>query len=216
NQRNFGLEQGAPRHSWVLHLDADEVVTPAFRDQLAELQPHADVDAYRIPSKLMMNEYWLMYAGMYPTYQVRLGHRDRLRFTQVGHGQREIVPPSRIATFDEPYLHYNFSQGLAAWLHKHVQYADDEARLLVAIREGQQVLRGSMSALDSMQRRRVLKQLAARLPLVLRPAARIFYVLVWRRGILDGRYGVLYALMLGVYEAMIAILAMDKSLRRNR
>ena len=63
---------------------------------------------------------------MYPTYQVRLGRRDGLRFKQVGHGQREDLPPERIGTFSEPYLHYNFSHGLVAWLHKHVKYAEDE------------------------------------------------------------------------------------------
>ena len=27
---------------------------------------------------------WLRYSGLYPSYQVRLGHRDRFRFKQVG------------------------------------------------------------------------------------------------------------------------------------
>src|SRR5262249_4584596 len=130
-QRNFGLEEGRPRHEWVLHLDADEVVTPEMCEHLHALQPVADFDAYRVPSKLMLGERWLRHAGMYPTYQVRLGHRDRLRFKQVGHGQREDLPSERVGTFEEPYLHYNFSQGLAAWLRKHLKYAEDEARLIV-------------------------------------------------------------------------------------
>lgn len=133
-QRNFGLDHGDLRNEWVLHLDADEVVTEAFRARLEALEPPAGVDAYRVPSKLMLNGRWLRRAGMYPAYQVRLGHRERLRFVQVGHGQREDLPPGRVGTFDEPYLHYNFSHGLPAWLRKHVRYAEDRARSIMFVR----------------------------------------------------------------------------------
>ncbi|HEY7551450.1 MAG TPA: glycosyltransferase family 2 protein [Hyphomicrobiaceae bacterium] len=209
NQRNFGLAYGGLRHGWVLHLDADEVVTPEFRAQLNKLEPPPEIDAYRVPSKLMLGGAWLRHAGTYPTYQVRLGHRDRLRFKQVGHGQREDLSLERVGMFNEPYLHYNFSHGLVNWLRKHVRYAEDEANLLVRMRRGEvDALDGGRS--DSTTRRRALKQLTNRMPLLTRPAARFFYTLVWRRGLLDGRYGILYALMLSVYEGMIAILATEK------
>ena len=213
-QRNFGLKAGAFRHDWVLHLDADEVVTPTFRDRLLALEPSAGIDAYRVPSKLMLHETWLRYAGMYPTYQVRLGHRDRLRFKQVGHGQREDLPLEQVGTFDEPYLHYNFSHGLASWLRKHVRYAEDEAELLARTRRGAAESLDRLSGGDATSRRRALKRLANYLPLALRPAARFFYILVWRRGLLDGRHGLLYALMLSIYEGMIGVLATEKLLRR--
>jgi glycosyltransferase involved in cell wall biosynthesis len=209
NQRNFGLATGEFEHEWVLHLDADEVVTPAFCARLERLEHSSGIDAYLVPSKLMLHEHWLRYAGMYPTYQVRLGHRDRLRFKQVGHGQREDLPAARVGTFEEPYLHYNFSQGLAAWLRKHLKYAEDEARALVASRSGQQLSLSQLFSGDATSRRRVLKEMSNHLPLALRPVARFFYVLIWRRGFLDGSYGVLYALMLSVYEGMIAVMATD-------
>jgi hypothetical protein len=69
---------------------------------------------------------------LYPTYQVRLGHKDRLRFRQFGHGRREDLPPERVGTLAEPYLHYSFSKGLTDWFDKHNRYASDEARETVA------------------------------------------------------------------------------------
>lgn len=216
SQRNFGLMSGGLRHEWVLHLDADEVVTPEFRQSLRDLSPASGIDAYRVPSKLMLNETWIRYAGMYPTYQVRLGHRERLRFKQVGHGQREDLPPERVGTFEVPYLHYNFSHGLANWLRKHVKYAEDEADLLVRMRKGESQAADPVMRGDATSRRRALKQLANRMPLLLRPVARFFYILIWRRGFLDGRYGVLYALMLSVYEAMIAVLAAERLMQHSQ
>ncbi len=209
NQRNFGLEEGAIARNWVLHLDADEVVTPEFRAALETLVPTDTLDGWRVPSKTILNGKWLKHAGMYPTYQVRLGHRDRLRFKQVGHGQREDCPPERVGTFPEPYLHFNFSHGLANWFAKHVRYAEDEARQIATeagfAAEGERLL-----TTEATQRRRALKRLVNRLPVWLRPPLRFFHVLVLRRGLLDGRAGVQYAMMLAAYEAMIAVFCMRR------
>lgn len=214
NQRNFGLDQGALHYDWVLHLDADEVVTEELQAQFAKLSPGEDIDGYFLPSKTILHGQWLKYAGMYPTYQARLGHRDRMRFTQVGHGQREDVQPDRMGRIDEPYLHYSFSHGMQKWLEKHLRYASDEAQLIVDIRSG-----GELSANDEGRQnwdvaagRRVSKVRAASVPLVLRPFARFLYVYLFRKGFLDGRAGFSYAFMLAVYEGMTAIIA-NESLR---
>ena len=207
-QRNYGLDGGGFVHEWVLHLDADEEIPEEFRDRLARLAPAAGIDAYRVPSKLMLRGRWLRRAGMYPVYQVRLGHRDRLRFVQVGHGQREALPPERVGTFDEPYLHHAFSHGLAAWLRKHAFYARDEA-ILAAQRPATDWR--SLVSRNRTARRRAAKTLAGSLPPYARPFARFLYVYVLKRGFLDGRNGLLYAFMLATYEAMIAINSADRA-----
>jgi hypothetical protein len=79
---------------------------------------------------------------MWPSYQARLGHRERMRFKQVGHGQREDLPPHRMAVFDVPYLHYNFSHGMKRWLEKHIRYAKDEAAHLSDVSAGKLESRG--------------------------------------------------------------------------
>ena len=208
-QRNFGLDYGGLRHDWVLHLDADEIVTPNFAEKLLALEPPADIDAYRIPSKLILHEHWLRYAGLYPSYQVRLGRRNRLRFAQVGHGQREVVSPNRIGSFEEPYLHYNFSHGINRWLQKHLKYAEDEAKAITSNGEKYRFDIASLFSLHTTYRRRAIKDLAGRLPLVLRPFFRFIYIYIVRRGFLDGRDGLQYAIMLSIYESMIALHALD-------
>lgn len=211
-QRNYGLQHGAFRHEWVLHLDADEIVTPEFVRALDALQPPSGIDCYRVPSKLMLLGQWLRHAGMYPVYQVRLGHRDRMRFRMVGHGQQEDTPPSRVGVFPEPYLHYSFSHGIRRWLHKHVQYADDEARVLVAQRRGIPPAHFAGGEDDEMHRRRAAKRRAAKIPLILRAPARFAYVYFMRQGFRDGRAGLVYAAMLSVYEGMITAFAYEKLL----
>lgn len=212
-QRNFGLEQGAFQHDWVLHLDADEVATPEFASALKALTPQDGIDGYFVPSKMILFDRWLKHAGMWPSYQARLGHRERMRFKQVGHGQREDLPLDRVGIFPEAYFHYNFSHGMKRWLEKHVRYAQDEAAFLMAARTGNTA---SEEVLGGTNRRRQLKRLAAQLPLFLRPLARFFYVYLWRQGFRDGRAGLAYAVMLSVYEGMIAVFAYEMLLVGDR
>lgn len=201
SQRNYGLEHGNFKHDWVLHLDADEVLTPDFILALYELVPEAGVAAFRVPSKLILFGQWLKNSGMYPTYQVRLGLKDQLRFAQVGHGQREMLPESSIGIFSQPYLHYSFSGGMTKWLERHIRYAKDEAKLILDVRRGQ-----SPSA---NTRRHRLKNLSSQVPLWLRPCARFVYVYFVRRGFLDGRSGLMYSVMLASYEGMVSIFAYE-------
>jgi hypothetical protein len=152
---------------------------------------------------------------MYPAFQVRVGRRDRLRFKQVGHGQREDLQPERVGVFPEPYLHYSFSHGMRRWLEKHVRYAADEAAALVAAREPDAPRRPFPLRRDATERRRAAKRWAARLPLFLRAPARFLYVYFYCQGFRDGRAGLAYALMMSVYEGMIAVFSYERMLSRS-
>jgi glycosyltransferase involved in cell wall biosynthesis len=204
SQRNFGLTEAGFCYDWVLHLDADEIVTEAFVKRLAALDPPPGIDAYEIPSKLMMFGKWLRHAGMYPVYQVRLS-RAGMRFRQVGHGQREDIPRSRVVRFDEPYLHYSLSHGVSEWLKKHSRYAAAEAEELIRVRQAERIQLRDLLSQDSADRRRAAKVLSCWLPLFGRAPMRFSYVYFFRGGLLDGSAGLAYAHMLMVYEAMIAL-----------
>jgi len=138
---------------------------------------------------------------MYPSYQVRVGHRDRLRFKMIGHGQREDLAPDRVGQLDGHLIHYNFSKGVTEWFIKHARYAHDEAREASYMRE--QVGIGSLFSGHALTRRRALKALGSRLPL--RPLGRFLYMYVLKGGFLDGRAGFNYCVMIMVYQIMIDV-----------
>ena len=211
SQRNYGLEKGHLRHDWVLHLDADERVTPALREVLRYKAGQGEHRAYRVPSKLMFQGRWLKNAGMYPTYQVRFGRREALTFTQVGHGQRGDLPSEQVGTLDEPLLHYAFSKGVADWVRRHNRYSSDEAE---NAREKQfrDVDWTALTTGDAQARRRALKDLSYALPC--RPFLRFLYVYVGCLGLLDGRPGFDYAVLLAFYEYLIGLKRREHG-RRN-
>ena len=210
-QRNFGTEHGELRHGWVLHLDADEVVPPELRDELVDILATAGRPAYRVASKMMFQGRWLRHAGMYPAYQVRFGRRDRLRFKQVGHGQREDLPADEVGTLRHALEHYSFSKGLEAWFAKHNRYSSDEAA--EALRQEEPLDWMGLVARDRTRRRRALKRLASQLPF--RPTLRFLYMYVLRRGMLDGKAGLTYCRLLSTYEAMTVAKEQELRLRRR-
>lgn len=199
-QRNFAMESGELRGQWVLHLDADEVVTAALRAELEALAASDPrCDGFRVPLRILLGGHWLRRAGMYPSYQVRFGRASQLRFVDHGHGQREALPAERVGTVRNPLDHHNFSKGLNDWFARHLRYARAEAvqihraRAPLALR--------ALFAADAVVRRRALKALAERMPL--RPLLRFLYVYLVRGGALDGRAGLEYAVMLAVYQYFI-------------
>lgn len=212
-QRNHALDQIDFKHDWILHLDADESVTSALHAEMVREIATGRYDAYRIPSKMMFMGRWLKHSGLYPSYQVRLGHRQRFRFKQVGHGQREDLPLERLGTLRKPYWHYSFSKGLTDWFDRHNRYASAEAAETIRLsdaREGLDWL-GLWSA-DPLRRRRALKVLASRAPF--RPSLRFVYMYLLRRGFLDGHAGLTYCRLLSLYEYLIVLKV--RELRGNR
>ncbi len=202
SQRNWALDTVPFAHEWVLHLDADEVVTPALLAEIDAVIADTDRVAFRIPSKMMFLGRWLRHAATYPAYQVRLGRNPGLRFIQVGHGQREDLDPAQVGTLCEPYLHFGFSKGLEAWFAKHNRYSTQEAEEAVKhLRDGRVDWAGLAAVGDPARRRRALKELSFRLPC--RPTLRFVYMYVLRRGFLDGVPGLMYCRMLAAYERMI-------------
>jgi len=203
DQRNWAIDHIPHRYQWALHLDADERPTPAFVDELRAIVESSSRNAgFYVPSKLMFGNRWLRYSSGFPVYQVRLFRRDRLRFANHGHGQREVTSDP-IGYMREPYLHFAFSKGLQAWFTKHCHYAaleaqqahDDQDRLGNNLR--------SLLSFDRVTRRRSIKRLTYRIPC--RSFLRLIYMLFLKRGILDGWAGVTYARMVATYEAMYAI-----------
>lgn len=208
-QRNYAMEYAGFRHPWVLHLDADEVVTPALRDELVAIAEAASAayPVYRVAAKIIFMGRWLKHAGMYPSYQVRFGRAEALRFVDHGHGQREVQPPEQVGTLTHPLEHYNFSKGVNDWFARHLRYADREATQMLVERK-QPLLASDLFNGDATVRRRALKRIAMRLPL--RPTLRFIYSYVVRLGFLDGRAGWHYARMLAIYQQFIDLLVSER------
>lgn len=202
-QRNWAIDNVPHEHSWVLHLDADERMTAELHDELRGVLSRQPLEAgFYLASKLMLGGHWLRHSSGYPVYQVRLFHKDRLRFADHGHGQREVTD-GVVGYLKHPYLHDAFSKGLEDWFAKHARYARAEAMLLHRERRSVAASLLDLVTADRVGRRRALKSLAYRMPA--RSMLRFLQIIVLNRGFLDGPAGLVYARMLVAYESMLDV-----------
>lgn len=188
-QRNWALDETAPKHEWVLFLDADERCNAGCAAAIREAvtSPRDHVGFYLTYRNFFLDR-WIKHCTLYPTWQLRLLKLGAVRFQKEGHGQREVAE-GQLGYVREPYDHYGFSKGVAHWIERHNRYSSDEVELVHRLRKEPlrilELLNGG-----SVARRRWLKRIGARV--WCRPLVRFLYVYFLRRGFLDGRAGLVY------------------------
>jgi glycosyltransferase involved in cell wall biosynthesis len=207
SQRNAGL--GLPfRHEWVLIVDADERIPAALASELREFVEgvNSEVSAARMRRRDIWWGRWLKYSQISP-YFVRLVRRGRV------HYEREInevlVVAGPIVELNHPFDHHPFSKGIDHWLTKHNSYSRMEVDLILSGSITRPSLKTAVFSGDFNMRRVHQKALFYRLPA--RPLIKLLYMLVWRRGLLDGLPGVRYALLQAIYEYMIVLKVKERS-----
>jgi len=194
-QRNWGVETIPFKHDWILHLDADEEMTPALHQEIQDVVNRDEKSAYLIANKLMFMGRWIRHASMFPHYQARLLKQREARFTQTGHGQILGEASRGVGTLHEAYIHHNFSRGVGDWMTRHNRYSTDEAQRIIAERSSGGTGEAGIAAQSRQQR---WKRIADRIPC--KPLVRFLYLYFYRGGLLDGRAGFDYCVLMAFYD----------------
>jgi glycosyltransferase involved in cell wall biosynthesis len=206
-QRTWMLENIPTKHEWVYILEADERMTPQLFSKCLQAVQNPEHIAYYVAERVIFMGSWIRRSTQYPRYQLRLFQKDRVRFSDYGHAEREVVCGS-VGYLKETYPHYTCSKGLSRWLEKHNRYSTDEAIETVYQLATQRVnWRNLFWGKTEVKRRRALKDLSLRLPF--RPWIRFLYMYVVLGGILDGRAGLAWCTLQTFYEYLIVLKARE-------
>jgi glycosyltransferase involved in cell wall biosynthesis len=181
-QWSFGIEQVTT--PWVLTLDADYFVPEAFVAELASLRPPPDVAGYEAAFVYAINGRPLR-SALYPRRPVLL-RRGAFEFWQDGHTQRVRVH-GRIERLRTPIIHDD-RKNLRRFIERQRNYMRQEAAKLRATRWGALPMQGRMRKLR-----------------VAAPFATLFYTLIAKRALLEGRAGWRYAFERFLAEGMLSI-----------
>ncbi|MFH1239256.1 MAG: glycosyltransferase family 2 protein [bacterium] len=79
--RNWAYAQA--KNSWVLSLDADEKVTPELQKEISQKIFNATYEAFSIPLRNYIGNYWVKYGGWYPAYKLRLFLKEKFKYEEV-------------------------------------------------------------------------------------------------------------------------------------
>jgi hypothetical protein len=172
------------RTPWTFMLDADERLTTALRDEIAALDPPGDVDAYSVARMNVFCGRWIRGAGWWPDRLVRLFRTGRATVDSRNAGTAQSVHETwrtagQSAQLQAPLEHHSYPT-IETYREKFARYTALEA-------DG---LRGRVG---------IGAMIAAWLMLPLRA----LWLLIGRRGLLDGWRGVYVCVASACYPAVI-------------
>ena len=161
---------------WVLNLDADERLTPELRLEIENTLAYKErlKDGYLIPFKSYFGGKWIKHGGWYPDYHLRLFRREKGRF-----GNEEVHEGVKIegsiGYLKNPINHYTYNS-----ISDFIKRMDLYTSLFAEDRykKGKKAMWGQ---------------------LVFRPPFTFFKMFFLQRGILDGYYGFLLAILYSYY-----------------
>lgn len=201
--RNWALSTITFKYSWVLHIDADERVTPelAAASQAAVKKP-GQVVAFSVQRRDFLNGTWLRHVQASP-YYLRLFRPERMHYARLINPIS--IPDGPIGKLAGYLDHFPFSKGVAHWFNRHNGYSSSEAKQILANRKNgaRFSLRKALAASSFNERRYHQKGLFYAIPF--RPLAKFGLLYVIKGGFLDGRAGFTYAMLQSIYEYMIVL-----------
>ena len=199
-KRNWFLLNHPPTTPWVFFLDADEYLTDEFIDELARALAMTTHVGFRV----MYSNYFLGKKLKYGVPQIKLP------IFRVGSGLYERIDEDEWSALDmevheHPVLegtvgqlntlvdHQDF-KGLDAYIARHKEYASWEARRYLKLRETPE----AMAHFTAIQRRKYDSLTSCWLA-----PSYFLYSWLWKRGILDGWAGFVFAKMKASYFSQI-------------
>lgn len=124
---NIGAK--AASHSWQLHLDCDERVTPQLQKEIQQIvNSHTKYTNFDIPRANHFLGHRVRYGGTYPDYVKRL-YKTKSLITYHGKVHEQPQIKGQGSTLKNDLAHYTH-RDLTSMLEKSIKWTDIEANLL--------------------------------------------------------------------------------------
>ncbi len=170
SQKNHVISLAA--NPWILTLDADEELSPSLKEEIKNLFQNGEPseDGFIIPRLTMYMGKWIRHGGWYPNYRARLFLKSKGKF--VGGKVHEAVELSGSRKkLKNPVFHYSYEN-----LFDHVSFINRYSELAATEKFGKGKRSGLFLAL-------------------LEAGYKSFWMYFVRLGFLDGRRGLILAIM---------------------
>jgi glycosyltransferase involved in cell wall biosynthesis len=214
-QRNWAQENLSLRSEWLLHLDADERLTPALVEQINQMMaaPPPDVDGFLLRKRTVFMGRWIRHGGHYPSYHLRLFRRGR-GFCEDRLYDQHFLVRGRVARLHSDYIDVVASD-LSTWTRRHVRWAELEAQEVLFRGRGADRVRPRVFG-NAIERRRWLRERVFwRCPLFVRAFGYWLYRYFLRFGFLDGVEGLIFHFMQGCWYRFLVDANVYSARRRS-
>ncbi|TVR37120.1 MAG: glycosyltransferase family 2 protein [Cryomorphaceae bacterium] len=127
-QKKFATSQS--RHDWVLALDADEWLSDALKQSIADVLQNPEADAYEMPRRNLFLGRWLRHGEGYPDYSLRLYNRNKANWRE-DRVHEAVHCSGKVGRLKGDLMHQS-ADTLQQYLHKHNRYTSLQAEQLFA------------------------------------------------------------------------------------
>lgn len=215
-QRNWAQANLPVQSEWMLHLDADERLTPDLVKEINEVMadPAPDVDGFLLRKRTFFMGRWIRHGGHYPSYHLRLLRRDRGHCEDRLYDQHFIVS-GRVARLRHDYVDVVASD-LSTWTRRHIRWAELEAREMLSVNQGPHRVQPRLFGTAIERRRWLRERLFWRSPLFVRAFGYWVYRYVFRLGFLDGVEGLIFHFLQGCWYRLLVDAHIYEARRRAR
>jgi glycosyltransferase involved in cell wall biosynthesis len=187
-QRNWAIDSLPLRHTWQLHLDADEWMSDELIQAIRELPDEPSGSGFLVPRYLKFMGRVLRHGAMSPTWHLRLFRAGSAHCENRKYDQHFYLDSGKIERL-RGYLIDDIQMPLSEWTARHNRWSDAEVLELTS--HSANTIEAKAFG-NPIEQKRYWRARYNALPLFVRPFALFIYRYFLRLGFLDGREGLVF------------------------
>ncbi len=191
SQKNYCLSLA--KNSWVLFLDADEEVSPELKEEILRLQDSEwhEFSGFETPRLTYYLNRWIRHGGWYPNYQMKLFNKEKGNFSGILVHEK-VSLQGKTQKFQNPLYHYSYKN-----ISDHLKFIDKYSTLTAM----EKFKKGKSSGLTLSIGKAIYKFL---------------YMYFVKMGFLDGKAGLIIAILGSYYNFLKYIKIYELHLEKNQ
>jgi glycosyltransferase involved in cell wall biosynthesis len=203
-QFQWALDNAPITTSWIMRLDADEVIEADLAARIRQELPRLgdDVVGINLKRKHIFLGRWIRHGGRYPLVLLRIWRRGHGRIEDRWMDEHMILWGGRTVTFDGGFADHNLND-LSFFIDKHNKYATREA--IDVINERRRLFRRDVDLVteegsrQAAIKRWIKEKLYNRIPYQISAPSYFLFRLIFQLGFLDGKEGLVYHGLQGLW-----------------
>lgn len=203
-QFEWALESAPITSTWIMRLDADEIIEADLSAEIAKKLPSlpSDVTGINLRRKLIFLNRTIKHGGRGILVLLRIWRRGYAEIEDRWMDEHMIVHEGRTVTFLGGFSDHNLND-LTFFTDKHNKYATREAIDVLNQRlnfvERPENLSTDQSSFQAAAKRFVKEHIYNRTPFQISAGAYFLYRYIFRLGFLDGKEGLIYHVLQGFW-----------------
>lgn len=195
SQKNWAIPQA--KNNWILLIDSDERLTPQLQNEIKNVMKRPNllkkISGFEIARRHYFLGKWLKFGGRYPLYNVRL-FKKTCRYEDRNVHAHILLPTNEMRKLKYDIIHES-DRNLEQILEKINRYSTYQAKYMIKVVDRGIKVDWKEFFTNYLAFKAVVKDIWFFIPFT--PIWRFLYMYFLRLGFLDGREGLLIAILYG-------------------